>query len=132
MLAFAVFLAGASKGDALIQRDVVADFRGPADDHAHAVIDENAAADDCAGMNFDAGQDAADMGNKAADKAEPAAPRSMGDPMQQQRVKSGITEHHLDAGPRRRVPFAHRINVFPQPVEKTHARNSCPYSSLFM
>jgi hypothetical protein len=51
----------------------------------------------------------------------------MGDPVQQQRVKSGITEYDLDTGPRRRVPFAHRIDIFPQAVEITHARNSCPF-----
>ncbi len=41
---FTVFLAGAAQGHALVQRDIVAHDRGLADDHAHAVIDEEAPA----------------------------------------------------------------------------------------
>ncbi len=54
----AVLLAGAAERDALVEGYVVADDRSFTDDHAHAVIDEEAAADLRAGMNLDAGKEA--------------------------------------------------------------------------
>jgi hypothetical protein len=48
-------LACAAEGDALVEEAVVADFGGLADDDAHAVVDEEAAADARRG-GFDAGQ----------------------------------------------------------------------------
>ena len=67
-MALAVLLAGAAQRDALVQQHVVADLRGLADHHAHAVIDEEAAADARAGMNLDARQSA----RKLADHRAPA------------------------------------------------------------
>ena len=64
-----VSFAGAAQGDALVERDVVADDRGLADDDAHAVIDEEAAADLRAGMNLDAGDQAGDLRQDAGHKA---------------------------------------------------------------
>ena len=43
---------GAAERHALIDRDVIADFAGFADDDAHAVIDKTAPADFRAGMNL--------------------------------------------------------------------------------
>jgi hypothetical protein len=42
----------------VIERDVLADLGGLADDDAHAVVDEEAAPDRGAGMNLDAGEEA--------------------------------------------------------------------------
>ena len=44
-MALAVFLAGAAESHSLIESHVVADDRCLADHHAHAVIDEQPAAD---------------------------------------------------------------------------------------
>src|ERR1043165_2204865 len=59
---------GAAEGDALVEHDVVADFGSFTDDHAHTVIDEEAAADDGAGMDFDAGEKAREVHEAAGKK----------------------------------------------------------------
>ena len=60
----ALLLAGAAQGHALVEQNVVADFGGLADHHAHAVVDEEPAADRRAGMDLDARQGAAELRNE--------------------------------------------------------------------
>lgn len=55
-VAFALVQAGATKGDALIDSDVVANLGRLADYHSHAVIDEKPAADAGSRMYFNAGE----------------------------------------------------------------------------
>ncbi len=57
-MTFAGFLAGTAESDALVEQAIVADDRGFPDDHTHAVIDEEAAADAGSGMDLDARQPA--------------------------------------------------------------------------
>ncbi len=54
----AALLSGPAEGHALIDRYVVTDLGRLADDHTHAVVDEQAAADARARMDLDAGQEA--------------------------------------------------------------------------
>jgi hypothetical protein len=54
-------LACASKRHILVQDDVVPDDCRLADHDTHAVVDEKASADLCAGMNLDSGQEPADL-----------------------------------------------------------------------
>ena len=72
-MALAGIEADAAQGDALIERHVVADLGGLADHHAHAVVDEEAAADHGTGVDLDAGHEAADLRDEAAGEL-PAAP----------------------------------------------------------
>ena len=63
---------GASEGHALIEGAVVPDLSRLADHDAHPMIDENALADACAGVNFDAGQHPTDMrGEPPGEQPEP-------------------------------------------------------------
>ena len=62
----AALLAGAAQGYALVHRDIVPDDRRFADDHAHAVVDEQSPADGRAGVNLDPGQKAANVRRPAA------------------------------------------------------------------
>ena len=55
-MAFALLRAQSAQGNTVIEKDVVADFRGLADDHAHAVVDEKLPADDRGGVDFDSRQ----------------------------------------------------------------------------
>src|SRR5580692_7813994 len=64
-MTFAGFFAGSSEGHVLIHEDVVSDFAGFADDDAHAVIDEEAAADGGSGVNFNAGHGAGELADDA-------------------------------------------------------------------
>ena len=53
-VALALVPAGATQGDAMVERAVIADLGGFPDHHPHAVIDEKAPPDAGTGMDFDA------------------------------------------------------------------------------
>ena len=55
-MAFAAFMAGPTKRDSLINENVIANFGGLANDHAHAMIDKKAVADCCPRMDFNPSQ----------------------------------------------------------------------------
>ena len=67
---------GAAERHALVDGAVVADFRGLADHHAHAVVDEHAPADLRAGMDLDAGEPAADVRGEAPEPAQAVRSRT--------------------------------------------------------
>ena len=54
-VALACLIAGAAQGDALVERAVIANDRGLANDDAHGMVDEEVLADVCGGVNLDAG-----------------------------------------------------------------------------
>src|SRR3546814_19445151 len=90
------FLQGsAAEGDALVERHVVADLRGLTDHDAHAVVDEQPLADPGAGMDLDAGEDAAEMRDEASQQVPAATPRRVRHPMEHQRVEAGVAQRHL-------------------------------------
>jgi hypothetical protein len=53
---FPLFFTRAAQRHALINENIVSDFGGLADDNAIAVIDEESAADACAGVDLDPGK----------------------------------------------------------------------------
>ena len=57
----------AAQRHALVNGAVIADLRSFADDHAHAVVDEHAPADDSRRMDFNAGEPAPEMRGKPAE-----------------------------------------------------------------
>ena len=67
----ASLFAGAAQRDALVEGHVVADLGGFADDHAHAVIDEEAPADLGAGMDLDSGDPSRDLRQASRREAQP-------------------------------------------------------------
>ena len=73
-VALAVALAGSAQGDALIEGDVAADDGGFADDDAGGVVDEEAAAEQRAGMDVDAGEEAGDLRENARGETQVGAP----------------------------------------------------------
>src|SRR5882724_2113376 len=95
----ALFIAGAAQGDALVEQHVVADFRGGANDHAHAVIDEESAPDGGAGVDFDACQKAGNLRQKARQNRDAGLIEAVRKPVKKYSVEAGITEENLkDAG----------------------------------
>ena len=87
-MALALLAARAAQRDALVQQHVVADFGGLADHHAHAVIDEEAAADGGAGVDFDAGEKAADLRNHARQQRHVPAVQPVRQAVRQDGVKA--------------------------------------------
>ena len=96
----------------MIERHIVADHGGLADDHAHAVIDEEAAADAGARMDLDARDHAAHVGNETPEQAEAAFPEQVRHMVEEQRVEARIAEEHLDLGADRRVAAEYAADVF--------------------
>ncbi len=69
-MAFAAVFTGAAEGDVVKNNAVVADFGGFADDDAHAVIDKKSLADFGTGMDFNAGEEAGNLGDEAREETE--------------------------------------------------------------
>ena len=88
--------ACSAQGDALIDRAVVADLGGLADDDADAMIDEQAAADLRAGMDVDRRQDAPEMRHEPAREMPAAPPEPMAKPMEQQHLEPGVAEDDFE------------------------------------
>src|SRR5690349_9719770 len=88
---------GPAERDTLVEGAIIADLRGLADHHANAVVDEQAVADLCPGVDVDRRQDAAEMRDKAAGKMPAALPQPVPDPMEQQYLEPRIAQHHLEA-----------------------------------
>ena len=88
---------GAAERDALVDGAVVADFRGFADHHAEAVVDEDAAADGGAGVDFDAGDDTRQVGNEAAQPFQAVGPAPVCPAVHDDRLQAGVTGQHLPA-----------------------------------
>src|SRR3972149_9773949 len=116
-MALALVPGGPTERDPLIERRVVADLRGLADHHAHAVVDEHPPADGRAGMDFDPGDPAAEMRGRAPKPPQAAHPEPMGELVQGQRVQPGIAGEHLPRVARRRIALEYACDVFTQMLE---------------
>jgi hypothetical protein len=79
-MALALVPGRAAQGDAVIQRAFVLDHRRLADHHAHAVVDEHAAADRRSRMDLDAGNPAREMGQRTRQPAHAMHPTASGKP----------------------------------------------------
>ena len=63
-VALALVLAGAAQGDSVVDEAVVSHLGGLADDDAHAVVDDQPAADLGPGVDLDAGPEPAPLGDE--------------------------------------------------------------------
>ena len=88
-MALAHVLARAAQRHVLIERDVVADFGRLADDHAHAVIDEQSLADGRAGVDLDAGLFAGALRHNARQQLHVVLPQPVRAPVPPDRQKPG-------------------------------------------
>ena len=77
-----------------------------------AVVDEEAAADDGAGVDFDPGEEARALGEKARDEAEFGSPEGRRDSMHPDGVQAGIAEHDHQPGAGRGVAVQDGADVF--------------------
>ncbi len=84
----------------MIQRHVVADLSGLADDRAKAVIDEETPADLRARMDLDARREAGDVAHESAQPLEAVGPERMRDPVHPHRMEPGIEQNDLPYGAR--------------------------------
>src|SRR6266853_631084 len=111
---------------AVVQGAIVPQFRGLADHHPHAVVDEHAAADFRARMNLDAGEKTRDVRHEAGEPAHPDAPQPVRQAMNQERVKTGIAGDDFPGRTRRRVAFEYAGYVFANSSKHRDSRDRCP------
>src|SRR6185369_17832962 len=109
---------GAPQGNAMVERAVVADFGGFADDDAHAVVDEHSPADRGAGVDFNAGQPARPVRQPARKPTRTAAPEAVADcAVPYQRMEARIAGQHLPGGACGRIALEYDSDVFTESVE---------------
>lgn len=114
---FTGILAGTAQRHTLIDQHVVADLAGLPDDHAHAMIDEEATPNGGAGVDLNAGQAARKLRNGACQR-EPTAPvKAVRDAMEQHGVEPWITQHDLEHGARGGVAPEDGIDLFANVAE---------------
>ena len=90
MALFAFVKSCSAQRHALINRAVVANHGGFANDNAAAVINEYPASEDGSGVNFDSGQRAAQMRNKTAKPLPVSDPQTVRQTMYDNGVQAGV------------------------------------------
>ena len=108
----------AAERDAVVERAVVADFRRLADHDPHAVVDEHPPPDRGAGMDLDAGQEAAPVREPAGEPAKVGAPQAVHDhAMPDERVQAGVARQDFPRRAGGRVAVEDDADVFAESVE---------------
>src|SRR3546814_13651799 len=102
LAADAVRGVGAAERDALIDRDIVADLGGLADDDAETMIDEEVPADLRARMDVDRGQETRQVIDEAREEEQPRLEPPVRDAVHTDREQPRI-EQNFPARPRRWV-----------------------------
>ena len=110
-MALALVPAGAAQGDTVVERHVIADFRGFADHHAHAVIDKEASTDLGTRVDLDTRHPAGESGNKSRQLLEVPFPQGVGEAVEQHGVQARVVQQHLQGVTCRRVPVEYRRDV---------------------
>src|SRR5579863_7362938 len=118
-MSFALFLSCAAQSDSLVEGDVVADYGGLANYGAHAVVDEETAAEFRAGMNLDAGEQARDLRDVARRKAHAVAPEPMTEVMSPHGVQTRIEQQYFEIGTRCRIRLENGGDIFAHGMEET-------------
>ena len=77
---------------------------GLADDDAHTVVNDEAAADLSARVDLNAGKVSGQLGIEPGQEKEPVAVEPVGHPVEEDGVNAGVKEQDLQLAPGRRVP----------------------------
>ena len=119
-LAF-VGLGHAAQSHTLVNRAVVADNAGAADDNAAAVIDENPPPQLRARVDFDRRQKPRDMRQNPRQQFPIPFPQAVVHAVQPNRVQPRIAQHNLDVALRNRIALAIHIEFFAPISPKSHS-----------
>ena len=119
-VALAVLLAGAAQRDALVHGHVAAHDGGFADDHAGGVVDEETPAEQRAGMNIDAGEEAADLREDARRQAQIVTPKPVRNAVNPHRPEPRIAEQNFKPRARGRIALHHGADVVANSGKQGH------------
>ena len=111
-MALACFFTSTAEGDALINQRVVTDDGGFTNDDTHTVINKGAFAESSAGVNFNAGKEASEMGNEAWQEGNTPTVQPMGEPMGGDRVEAGVAAEHFQPMVSGRIAPEDDLKVF--------------------
>ena len=100
------------------QQDVVADLRGLTDDHAHAMVNEEALTDRRGRVDLDTGEVAGRLRQGACRESVPLVPQLVSRPVRPQGVDTRVEEGHLHAGAGGGVALASRGQVLAGQVQE--------------
>jgi hypothetical protein len=117
----AAVFSGTAESHALVQQNIVADFRGFSDYYAHSMIDKAAAADGGAGVNFDAGHGARELGDHAGEREPSGFVNAVRDSVQDNGVEAGVAEENFQHAARRRVAAENGVDLFTDSREQNGA-----------
>ena len=120
-MAFALLQTRAAQRHRVIQRDLFADLCRLANDHAHAVIDEQSVPDLRTGVNLNAGEEAHDLRNVTAQQFQMMYPQPVRQAIAPQGIQPRIAQQHLQQTARRRIAIEHGLNI---------AAKSCKHTAL--
>ncbi|MPN12174.1 hypothetical protein SDC9_159486 [bioreactor metagenome] len=130
-MALALILAGSAKGNSMVDKHVVADFRGLAYDDARAMVYDEAAAYFRTGVYLNISAQTRPLGDKARNEKETALIEPVGYPVIYRGVDAGVEQKYLDLASRggvamlvRAEKFAESCHIKPIPF-KTKKRPSC-------
>src|SRR5690606_31105426 len=104
-------LARPAQDNALVEGDILPDLSGLADDHAHAVIDEEAGAQLRPRVDLNARQEPADVGDDPGQNVAPAAVEPVGDSVDLDGVEARIGQDDLPDALDGRVPLEDHLDV---------------------
>src|SRR5690554_6002524 len=122
-MALAFLPTGSAQSHAVVERAIIADLGGLADNHAHAMVDEKTPADTRAGVDLDAGEPAREKRQKTCQPAQPALPQPMVHAMQKNRVEPRVAGHYFESVTRRRVALHYAANIFFELLPHSHIRS---------
>ena len=134
-MALAAVLACAAEGDAVVYEAVVAYLRSLAYHDAHAVVNDKALADLCAGVYLYPGTAAAHLRDEAGDELHVMLVKPVRPSVAPHRLDAGVQQQHLKCALRRRVSgevcvyrflkiFKH--NITPQKPYCSGSARRCP------
>src|SRR5690606_33303862 len=116
-MALALAPAGATQGNAVIKRHVVADLRRLTDDDTHAMIDESTPAHPRAGMSLAAGEPAPPTGSQPRQPLAVTLPEPMRRPVEPDRMQPRIAGHRFEGVARRGVAVEYALDIFAHAFE---------------
>ena len=122
-VALACFVAGAAQGDALVERTVIANDRGLANNDAHGMVDEEVLADVCGGVNLDAGHMAGYLRHDAREAFATMVPQPVLGHMIPFSVKAGVGKKDDEAVLRGRVFPLDVGDILANCRDKAHLRH---------
>lgn len=103
-MTLALVLAGAPQGDTVVDEHVVPHLGGLSDDNAHAVVDDEPAADLGPGVNLNPSPEPGPLGDHPGQELPLVAVQPVGQPVIQGGVDPLVQQENLQFGPGRRVP----------------------------